>query len=174
MWIMTTASFVSAVQLYNDPDRLMVRARDHESLRLFIESARAANPDTELTDASISRDDKADYRYRVIFTKQELAATVSYEILSFLTYHNFKEAATKVRGRDYHDALLNVWTAMRRLTTAEDGYSTPFVTGYHGFNEPTEEELFPDDAEEVDDDALYRSLADMTDEELNEWMLKNG
>lgn len=189
MWIMTTASFVSAVQLYNDPDRVMVRARDRESLRLFIESAVTANADTTLSEDSISRDNKADYRYRAIFTKIELAATLAYEAINFLTYHNFKEAATKVRGKDYHDALLNVWVDMRRMTRAEDGVTSPaFGGGYHGFNDDDDiadtpildelDALYEDDdeviVEDEDNDELYRSLADMTDSELAEWMVKNG
>jgi hypothetical protein len=183
-WIFTSASFVSAVQLYNDPDRVMVRARDHESLRLFIESAVAANADTALSEDSISRDDKADYRYRAIFTKIELATTASYEILNFLTYHNFKEAATKVRGKEYHDALMGVWIAMQRMTRAEDGNPTP--AGYHSFNDRDDIADGPSILDELDEmyavvplddeenDELYHSLADMTDDELNAWMIKNG
>lgn len=82
MWLFTKNSFVSVVQHRERPDDVLVRARVKKHLtRLFPEKAK-----------EIFQDAKADYHWRLILSKQELAARISAYILQSLDYDNFKAA----------------------------------------------------------------------------------
>jgi hypothetical protein len=80
MWLLTKKSFVSVVQHRTQPDDVLVRARDKSHLaRLFPKK-------------QIQEDAEADYRYRLIVPKKELAKVVSDYIMQNLNYDNFKAA----------------------------------------------------------------------------------
>jgi len=82
MWLFTKNSFISVVQHRERPDDVLVRARVKDHLtRLFPEKA-----------TQIQRDDDADYRWRLLIPKQELADRISGYILQDLDYDNFKAA----------------------------------------------------------------------------------
>lgn len=103
MWLFTDRGFYSIVQPDgDDPDTLVVRARDRESLEIFEDDARIV----ELPNR--------DYPFRVFLPRDYVARWLEDEVLAGITYDNFKDAHT--RGRVWHDALLQVWTAMHQVT----------------------------------------------------------
>ena len=82
MWLFTKNSFVSVVSHRERPNDCLVRARVKQHLtRLFPEKAK-----------EIFEDADADYRWRLILSKQELADRISGYILQSLDYDNFKAA----------------------------------------------------------------------------------
>ena len=82
MWLFTKNSFISAVQHRERLDDLLVRARVKKHLTRFF---------PEKTD-QIQRDDEADYRWRLVIPKQEVADRLSAYILQELDYANFKDS----------------------------------------------------------------------------------
>ena len=80
MWLFTKNSFISVVQHRDQRDDVLVRARVKKHLaRLFPEKAE-----------QITKDDSADYRWRLRMPKQEFAAAVTAYIIERLDYDNFK------------------------------------------------------------------------------------
>jgi len=110
MWIFTESAFVSVVRHRERPDVLLVRARDRASLEDFCEKA-------GVDAVEISRDELADYRYRLLCSERELKGFLSLAV-DELDYGNFKNRVSTTRGDRWHDALLEVWRTMRRLQTA--------------------------------------------------------
>ena len=104
MWLFTKNSFISIVQHRERPDDVLVRARvkNHIS-RLFPEKA-----------GQIQRDDEADYRWRLLISKQELADRISAYVLQSLDYDNFK-AAQEADDPAWQRFLHAVWDAGLRL-----------------------------------------------------------
>lgn len=105
---MTTAGFTSAVLHPALDGRLVVRARDHESLEDLVAVL-------GLEQTVIYTEFPSDYPYRVAVTKEQYKTYVCAAV-DGIKYRNFKDAATAKRGRIYHDALMQVWTAMLALT----------------------------------------------------------
>ena len=104
MWLFTKDSFVSVVQHRTRPDDVLVRARVKEHLiRLFPKTIK-----------QIQRDDEADYRWRLLVSKQEFAKVVSDYIMQRLDYDNFK-AAQDVDDPAWTRFLHAVWTEGLRL-----------------------------------------------------------
>ena len=104
MWITLYDSFLSIVAYDNQPPQpnmLYVRAR----LRGDIEKI---FPDVEVVSSP-----SADYAYRAIISRGDVARAVEAEIQG-ITYMNFKKS---VPERDRHDAYFKFWTAMRNLQT---------------------------------------------------------
>jgi len=82
MWLFTKNSFISVVQHRERPDDVLVRARVRKHLeRLFSNEAK-----------EIYTDEGADYKYRLLISKKELAEVVSAYIMQRLDYDNFKAA----------------------------------------------------------------------------------
>lgn len=101
MWIFTTSGFISAVQDWHDPSRVLVRARDRTSL----ESLAAA------TGEVIHASPAADYPYRTSATKGDFAHWVATEA-GAIDYPNFKSEVAAIRGDDYAHVLMGVWSTM--------------------------------------------------------------
>jgi hypothetical protein len=100
MWLFTKDSFVSVVQHREQPNDLCVRARIRNHLvRLFPMQA-----------ASIQETPDADYRFRIIVSKTELAKIVSDYIMQDLQYDNFK-AAQATADPAWSGFLYAVWAA---------------------------------------------------------------
>lgn len=116
MWIFTSAGFVSAVESPTDEDMLQVRARDRESLRHMIEGIRLAGKadgeDYDADNMKILTKEFSDYPWRVFVSKSTFAIWLQFETLNYLNYKNYKNALTEVRGKQWHDAALNVWVDM--------------------------------------------------------------
>lgn len=80
MWLLTKNSFISVVQHREQPDNVLVRARVKKHLeRLFPHKVNEIYADSE-----------ADYKYRLLVSKKELAEVLSAYILNDLNYDNFK------------------------------------------------------------------------------------
>lgn len=101
MWLFTETGFVSAVQHREDPDLLVVRARDRQSLEPI-----EAKHRVEITTNAYS-----DYPYRVIMHKADFDSWVS-ESIKFLDYPNFKNQVAVTRGKAFAHTLGKVWATM--------------------------------------------------------------
>lgn len=108
MWIFTETGFVSAVRHYDDPNLVVVRARDAQSLEVL----------AELAEAPIEKTPENDYPYRVGVKDETLKFWLSTSV-DMLDYTNFKNRVDVSRGNVYHRALSDVWTTMHEVT--DDG-----------------------------------------------------
>jgi hypothetical protein len=97
MWIMLNDAFFSIVNKDCPPGHLLVRARRPGDIeRVFGRRVKV----TVL--------DFADYLYRAVVPKAELAEVLERE-LGRVDYSNFKDS---VQDKPLHDAYMRVWTAM--------------------------------------------------------------
>jgi hypothetical protein len=104
MWLFTKNSFVSVVSHRERSNDCLVRARVKQHLiKLF--------PKYE---KQIFEDQDADYRWRLILSKQELAERISAYILQSLDYDNFK-AAQEADDPTWSRFLHAVWHEGLRL-----------------------------------------------------------
>jgi len=95
MWLFFPQGFVSVVA-HRDNDSLLVRARNAAHLKaLFPEHEQTVLP-------------TADYRYRVLVSRDELSAVVA-EHISEMNYDNYKAA---IDDYNYHDVCMDVWRTM--------------------------------------------------------------
>jgi hypothetical protein len=108
MWIFTETGFVSAVQHRDNPEYLMVRARDRESL----ESLAA------MLSIEIKSTPNADYPYRLVATKEDVKSWMN-DSIDFLGYSNFKNQVAITRGKEYAYALGSVWSTMHDVEDEE-------------------------------------------------------
>lgn len=106
MWIFTNEGFFSVVEVRDNSDELMVRARRRGDLEAFIRVS-AASPDTTIIETK-----HADYRYRVIVPRDAWVEYVA-QAARGIDYTNVK--ATIGRGHERHQAMMQVWHAMRQL-----------------------------------------------------------
>lgn len=95
MWLFLPQGFVSVVA-HRDNDSLLVRARNAAHLKAFF-------PEHEQTVLPT-----ADYRYRVLVSRDELSAVVA-EHISEMNYDNYKAA---IDDYNYHDVCMDVWRTM--------------------------------------------------------------
>lgn len=123
MWIFTQTGFVSAVQHRDDPDLLVVRARD----RLSLEPLAAAATLDITTNAT------SDYPYRVIVSKDDFAAWTLAQIED-LNYPNFKNQVAVTRGKKFASHLSDVWATMLRAEDAEADELHRRYESSHGFD----------------------------------------
>lgn len=100
MWIASTDGFVSVVQHRDLPDTLIVRARvKKDLLGLFDEERIVETP-------------KADYRFRVLVPKREMAEMLSGKIMD-ISYPNFKNEIGRIDGQqDKLPAYHEIWSVM--------------------------------------------------------------
>lgn len=95
MWLFLPQGFVSVVA-HRDNDSLLIRARNAAHLKaLFPEHEQTVLP-------------TADYRYRVLVSRDELSAVVA-EHISEMNYDNYKAA---IDDYNYHDVCMDVWRTM--------------------------------------------------------------
>lgn len=108
MWVFTQTGFVSAVQNRHNPDYLVVRGRDRQSLQ-------------ELADVcavEIKFMTGSDYPYRVFVSKEDFRSWMNDQI-DFLDYDNFKNQVAITRGKDFAHALGSVWSTMHDVEDEE-------------------------------------------------------
>jgi len=100
MWIASTDGFVSIVQHRDLSDTLIVRARvKKDLLGLFAEERIVETP-------------KADYRFRVLVPKREMAEMLASKIMD-ISYPNFKNEIAEVElQRDKLSAYHDIWSVM--------------------------------------------------------------
>lgn len=101
MWVFCKEGFFSAVQHWDDPDKVMVRARFKGDLERVCQKHGLR--------ASVEHTPDADYRYRVTCLRQEWAEVVKREAEG-VDYVNFKDAVHDGTCRD--DAYMACWSAL--------------------------------------------------------------
>ena len=101
MWIFTSTGFVSAVVHRDDPDLIVVRARDRESLEPLI--AR--------TNAEVNPWEGSDYAFRIVMPRTEFTAWVAEQAYA-IDYPSFQTSAAGRRGGGFVKALGKVWRVM--------------------------------------------------------------
>jgi hypothetical protein len=107
MWLMTETGFVSAVTHWDNPEIIVVRARDYESLL----------PVADYAEQVIQHTPNNDYPIRVEVKREVFAEYVAGQITS-MTYSNYKDRMYSTRGRDFTHALSSVWSTMHEVETA--------------------------------------------------------
>ena len=104
MWVFTETGFISAVVHYDDPQIIVVRARDKASLDGI----------AALADVAIQSTPYNDYPHRVHVPRtvfqQWLDASVD-----DMEYVNFKNRIHETRGDRYYHALTGVWNTMHEV-----------------------------------------------------------
>jgi hypothetical protein len=108
MWIFTETGFVSAVRHFNEKDKLVVRARDKESLESL---ANSVGLDIVSTPSN-------DYPYRVFVADSVFATWLSKQTMA-VDYTNFKNRVHDTRGHGFADALMSVWSTMHDIEDLE-------------------------------------------------------
>jgi hypothetical protein len=103
MWVCLNNAFISAVEDYNDPTILKIRARKRSHLSVLFPKARIHE----------STDFKTDYRFRVFVSKEDFAQLV-YEKAMAIDYGNFKNS---VADDQLHDLYADFWTLHRGYQT---------------------------------------------------------
>jgi hypothetical protein len=108
MWVFTESGFVSVIRHHSEAGKLVVRARDHQSLEGL---ANAIGLDIEPTPGS-------DYPYRAVAYDNAFATWLSKQVMR-IDYTNYKDRMEVARGNDFAGALLGVWSAMRQVEDDE-------------------------------------------------------
>lgn len=104
MWVFTSNGFISAVRHREQPDSLMIRARDQDHLKALFPGE------------AISQTENADYRYRITISQGAFSQFMLSQIEN-LQYDNFKNS---IADHQYHDACSRVWGVMH--STQEGSY----------------------------------------------------
>jgi hypothetical protein len=98
MWVFTSKGFISVVEHRDDPGTLVVRSRFPGHIKSLFPKAK------------VIKTPERDYLYRAFVPRQEVMQAIS-EAVEKLDYPNFKNSIGEDR---YHDACLDVWTALYR------------------------------------------------------------
>lgn len=114
MWIFTETGFVSAVADSENPDQLVVRARD----RAALEPLQVAIFAMQEIEVDILNTPNADYPYR-LYTDQSVFARWVAHAARDITYTNFKGRCVSTLPVEYQNALHDVWSAMHQVEDAE-------------------------------------------------------
>ena len=104
MWVFTETGFVSAVAHRDNPEILIVRSRDRHSIE----------PLALLGETNIVTGAGTDYPHRISCSRDQFTQWVDQNIVS-MSYENFKSRVTQTRGHDFAHALMDVWSAMRKV-----------------------------------------------------------
>jgi len=105
MWLFTETGFVSVVQDRDDGNRMLVRARDKQSLRQIA--------DWYGVDI-LDKVGRSDYPYRLFISRTQFVDWLV-ETGSAVDYDNYKNRVAQTRGYDFADPLHDVWATMLRL-----------------------------------------------------------
>lgn len=96
MWVFFNDAFLSIVEYNDDPDFLLVRARSEGDIeRVFPEAEVSKTPD-------------ADYLYRTVLRRAEVAAAIAQRALD-INYPNFKNS---IKNPPYRTACADIWSVM--------------------------------------------------------------
>jgi hypothetical protein len=107
MWVMSESGFVSAVTHWENPEIIVVRARDYESLL----------PLADFAEQVIQHTPENDYPIRCEVRREVFAEWLTQQALS-MTYTNYKDRAYHTRGPSFAHALGDVWSTMHQVETA--------------------------------------------------------
>lgn len=97
MWIFLNKAFLSVVQDLDNPDYLLVRARDRNHLHAIL-----------VPDENIYTIEGSDYQYRTKMHKRTFAVLISGEIRA-INYPKFKSS---VKDPKYRQVLREIWSAV--------------------------------------------------------------
>ena len=111
MWLFTQDGFLSIVRHRDDPEVLLVRARDRASLEEF--GAKVGLPAAEIVTLP-----ETDYRYRIVCGDGAVLSFLAQTVRE-LDYPNFKARVSQTRGPRWHSLLLRIWSATRSLQASE-------------------------------------------------------
>jgi hypothetical protein len=121
MWLFTKYGFFSAVSARQgdgehgrpvDPTRIMVRARVRDHLEQLVKRF-----PHHLDDCEIQERTTTDYGFYLFMEKRVWAEVVG-KIITDLEYDNFESEVARFQGKagkDYEQALHEVWSVMLRL-----------------------------------------------------------
>lgn len=98
MWIFLNCAMLSIVAHRNEPNKLLVRARDQGDIERVFPGAQTWE------------DEQADYRYRAVIPRDQVARAIG-ECAAGIAYPNFKAS---VRDDERHDWYMDVWNAGHR------------------------------------------------------------
>ena len=99
MWLCLSESFLSIVSHYDDPTKLLVRARAKGHIEAVFPNAK------------VYRRKGSDYLYRADIAREEVAKVIG-ERVTDIDYTNFKNS---VKNWALHDAYAGFWTIMYGL-----------------------------------------------------------
>lgn len=101
MWLFTVEGFLSVVEHRDDPNKVVVRARNRVALESIAESL----------GVEIASTPTADYPCRIVITREQMA-NLAAAFVREIDYDNFKNAAHSLGDKQYDKALMQVWSAM--------------------------------------------------------------
>jgi hypothetical protein len=104
MWIFTQNGFISAVRHYSQPQTIVVRARDRESLEVLATT----------TGVAVERTPVNDYPYRVHVPQEDFSRWLE-NCVNTLDYTNFKDRVHDTRGDNFASTLMSVWETMHNV-----------------------------------------------------------
>jgi len=107
---MTTEGYFSIVAHKDRKGYVLVRARRKEHL-----VALRKKYGMSLRDVRIQSTPKADYPYRIMVWKSQIARIMN-DAVERIDYHNFKDEIKE--DKDYHEFLFDTWYASQRMTRA--------------------------------------------------------
>lgn len=132
MWITTTGGFYSAVQKdKNAPDVLTVRTRDYQSATTAADTLEMQFGEK----VEIVTGEGTDYPYRFDVSRENFALWLASEARDYVRYSNFKDEVKASRGKNWANALMDVWSAMHAITDKEGqkhGYYATIFKGARG------------------------------------------
>ena len=99
MWVFTKYGFISAVEHRDNPELVMVRARDENSINHLADNF----------GLKVTKTESADYLYRVTMTRTQFEKFLKDYARHELSYDNFKDSIINVK---FHDACIDVWKVM--------------------------------------------------------------
>src|SRR3954453_4833552 len=105
MWLMTPRGFYSVVAHRDDPDVLLVRARDRADLESL----------TELSPGlAIANTPERDYAWRVLMARAEWERVLGL-LATEIDYPNFKDEVAREQGYERASLSAQVWPPVRSL-----------------------------------------------------------
>ena len=100
MWLVLKEGFLSIVYKDCAPDELLVRARVKEHILRYFPNA------------GVVRSPRADYLYRAVVPRDEVARVVSEYVMNEITTGNFKASVTSDL---LHGACMSAWSAFAEI-----------------------------------------------------------
>jgi len=117
MWVFTTHGFYSVVSLREDPEMVLVRGRDRQSLERLVafmnKGPHSQGCAGNYEDDSIWTTPYHDYPYRIVLLRDDWVHYQERYSYETLRYPNFKNACAKAALTDEQlHALSDVWKTM--------------------------------------------------------------
>jgi hypothetical protein len=111
MWLITESGFYSAVEHREDPDRILIRARDRGDLERLVElvDSLSGAPTPRIVEM-----EDADYLYRIEVFRQEWIDACA-AMAGAVNYANFKSMVGERRGHDRAAVYGRVWSVLLTL-----------------------------------------------------------